>query len=602
MKAIILAGEGAVLSRNRDLPSCLQPLMGGTNLLDQQIRTLNLFGIPNEDILIVVGIEGNWATENAQAQLRKHSALNIVVNEQNIATTSEYSFYSALKKLNPIDCTVVINSDAIFDLRHLERLVERSFPCALLTRKPVSINDRGIRLQVSKGNYLSIVRSTFISEFPWLLYAGLAILSPETIEKLLTADPVLNTDGLIYSFDISLGIHTFNYVEYHSLESYSSFASRPARDLTGGSFAKLERKHLVRKEAHGPGFEKLTWEIDWLLGLPESLQPWFPVVVDTQRNESSVWYDMPWYDLPNLRKNILTGKYNSEDALALTGDVLSFMFGEVYPNVINDNVDFEWVIDKHIRRVKDRVQETYENCPPLRGIIRAQKVIINGRVYRNIPECLLIIASKLELLVHLSPKQLRMIHGDLHFQNILVGPTETNTGFILADPRGELNGSDLFYDMGKLWHSFNGLYDLIHTDLFTLKEDDCGPDYVSFCFLFPNKELLKTYASIKGLSHVMLEEFSLIRNDPYWLPKTLFTEAMHFSSVMAFHIRNDSNESRAKALYLKGVQLLNEFIAVSECHSYESDTSVINRLELVDWKSSLHDDYLEKSTTGLHGT
>ena len=65
------------------------------------------------------------------------------------------------------------------------------------------------------------------------------------------------------------------------------------------------------------------------------------------------------------------------------------------------------------------------------------------------------------------PKSLYQIHGDLHFQNILVGDSSKN--FILADPRGDKEGSDIFYDMGKLWHSFNGKYDLIHTDISTTK-------------------------------------------------------------------------------------------------------------------------------------
>ena len=39
-----------------------------------------------------------------------------------------------------------------------------------------------------------------------------------------------------------------------------------------------------------------------------------------------------------------------------------------------------------------------------------------------------------------------MIHGDLHFQNILIDLSKQS--FILADPRGEAKGSTL-----KIWHS-----------------------------------------------------------------------------------------------------------------------------------------------------
>lgn len=60
-----------------------------------------------------------------------------------------------------------------------------------------------------------------------------------------------------------------------------------------------------------------------------------------------------------------------------------------------------------------------------------------------------------------TPQELVMIHGDFHFQNILI--SDDYSDFVIADPRGELAGSDIFYDFGKLWHSFDGKYDLIHT-------------------------------------------------------------------------------------------------------------------------------------------
>ena len=45
IQALILAAEGPSLSSERDVPSCLQPLLGGVSLLEQQVKTLRLAGL-----------------------------------------------------------------------------------------------------------------------------------------------------------------------------------------------------------------------------------------------------------------------------------------------------------------------------------------------------------------------------------------------------------------------------------------------------------------------------------------------------------------------------------------------------------------------------
>jgi hypothetical protein len=88
---------------------------------------------------------------------------------------------------------------------------------------------------------------------------------------------------------------------------------------------------------------------------------------------------------------------------------------------------------------------------------------------------------------------LKRIHGDLHFQNILIGKEPSD--FLLADPRGDLEGLDIYYDLGKLWHSFNGKYDLIHTDIsHTQVLEDKHSNYK---LSFGPQYLLDTYSSIK---------------------------------------------------------------------------------------------------------
>ena len=89
------------------------------------------------------------------------------------------------------------------------------------------------------------------------------------------------------------------------------------------------------------------------------------------------------------------------------------------------------------------------------------------------------IVERSKLTNEMAPKALRMIHGDLHFQNILID-FGNKRKFVLADPRGELGGSDIYYDLGKLWHSCNALYDFIHTDMFDISVKRDTIDYSIF--------------------------------------------------------------------------------------------------------------------------
>ena len=93
------------------------------------------------------------------------------------------------------------------------------------------------------------------------------------------------------------------------------------------------RKHIVRKEARGEGLEKLKKEIDWIKNLPYHISNYFPTVLEDYRDQDNVWYDMPWYDNPTLRKNILTGVFDSKKSYAFLSNILDFMFDKLYKNI-----------------------------------------------------------------------------------------------------------------------------------------------------------------------------------------------------------------------------------------------------------------------------
>ena len=233
--------------------------------------------------------------------------------------------------------------------------------------------------------------------------------------------------------------------------------------------------------------------------------------------------------------------------------------------------------------------QSYIRSTALKNIINAKKHVINGEEYQNIPELLLKIAKRPALIELLQPDCLRMIHGDLHFQNILVGmsPAENDIPFILADPRGEIAGSDVYYDLGKLWHSFHGLYDFLHTDQFSVSIDFLDGSTVDAGLHMNNADILSTYKNIYKKMHALITQYPLIKNDTNWELRTLFSEAMHFSSVMPFHIKNDGYDKRAVALYLTGVRILNEFVELANLSRWSEQNCIYNINSLEDYHNML---------------
>ena len=93
------------------------------------------------------------------------------------------------------------------------------------------------------------------------------------------------------------------------------------------------------------------------------------------------------------------------------------MFNELYKKVITKNPDIN--LRKHYGRVNKRLIELSKDSEVFNDIIDYKTLIINGKKYRNINECMKILCERSALIKEMAPKELRMIHGDLHFKIFL---------------------------------------------------------------------------------------------------------------------------------------------------------------------------------------
>ncbi|MDR1640644.1 MAG: hypothetical protein LBT59_13190 [Clostridiales bacterium] len=548
MKALILANVGAEHFYNGEiLPSCFLPLYNKMTVIERQISLLNINGYTNDDICVLYGSGGIWDIKAVKDKINSINTRKLFVSKNNVI--SERIFESDFFKGEEV---LLLEGNRVFDIALIARLRRYRRKNVLVVYDLMEPDDNK-QLVAVEGDDLVSIKNSELPQFPWNAFAGVARLSPDVIELLKNA-VVVSRPVLDAIYDV-LPLCEIKVVKYDDLVN-GQLNGGLSTELTGGSYSKLNYRLVVKKEDNGEGRKKLINEIEWLMSVPKELKPYFSEVLEYNIVSDKVFYNVPYYGSRNLREHVLSGHFDPDATCAFLENLLDWMFKNVYSRKISEAPD-NWVMEKHVRRVLDRLVECSLKSEELGKIIRADKVIINNKEYRNVKEMFDKLAANSEFLESLKPKDLVMIHGDLHFQNILIY-SETDTGFMLVDPRGERLGSDIYYDLGKLWHSFHGKYDFIHTDQFKYNIS-WKEDVPITSFAITNSIAERVYDNIYQKFAKVIQKYDFIKNDANWEMKTLFAEASHFCSVSTFHIGKAKTAERSIVLYLIGVMLINEF-------------------------------------------
>lgn len=323
----------------------------------------------------------------------------------------------------------------------------------------------------------------------------------------------------------------------------------------GGSFAKSRVMSTFRKQAKDGGKDKLIDEISFLKRLPKTLRGLYPVVLSAEKpDRHTVVMHQEFIDWPTVRAHLLHEGTDPHEIIQRLRALLNLLQRVSY-NASTQSAPSDYIDRLHFRRVKQRIQLTCDLCPLFRTLVEAREVTINGKTYLNIPKLLDIFDKSPSLLAFATPPSVSpLVHGDLHFDNILLD--RASTDFKLVDPRG-YKLCDIYYDLGKLSHSVNGKYDFLHEGLFSLDYKATGPT-IDSSLHFINDHLVRTYDLISSHLHVWCAELT---GDDYSVGRMLFNEAMHFAAIMPFHLIHDEFEHRAVAIYLTGVRLMNKFRA-----------------------------------------
>ncbi|MEK6871651.1 MAG: hypothetical protein AABX16_01995 [Nanoarchaeota archaeon] len=332
--------------------------------------------------------------------------------------------------------------------------------------------------------------------------------------------------------------------------------------IESGSYAKVQViEGVIRKEASKKGVGKLVDEINWINNLPKELKEHFPEIIRYDIDSPIVFSEMKYYPMNTLRRLIMEKMISEQEALKQLEVIFDFMFDKLYVLPVEEDTR-NLVEDVYFNRAKNRLGEMSGLTPIFRRLLNTKKMIINGKEYEHILPILKKLEGDENLKKALHPHCISYIHGDLHLGNILADK-ENPHKFILIDPRGRVYGGgiggDYAYDLGKIWHSLNGLYDFIHENKFSIK-NSVEEDVLTAEIDISDEENRLVYKKILQSIPHMLQKYEKIRNDPYWYERTLFSEVIHFCSMLPFHREGDNYEKKPIALYLRSVILLNEFM------------------------------------------
>ncbi|MBI2043094.1 NTP transferase domain-containing protein [Candidatus Pacearchaeota archaeon] len=579
MKVIILAaGIGNRLAEiNKIIPKCLIEI-GEKTLLERQLGLLNECGIKEEDVYVVIGGNGEvWNNENKNKIKKIHK--NIIINEKNIELSSTYSLWLGVKDIN--EDILCLDGDLLFNKEAINKVIDSEYDSAILTKKGEGFKN-GNRVLVKKDRVLGISPNILSDR----IHSGVVKFGKEFLKafkKECISEKYFNTtlNAPIHNLCIDNFIYNINlddnndedliFLNGGSHAITKEIISFNDKNLKGDNFEKIIRKEAIE------GKEKLINEVQWILNLPEDIKKHFPKIIKYDFKTDPVYVEMEKYPMKTLRRLLMKGEITSNEALEILENVFDFMFNKVYPKSIKPTPK-ELINNIYFRRINDRLEEVKRKAAIFNDIIDGEEIIINGKKFPNIKKTFDELKENRELIKILSLPTVGLIHGDLHFDNILVDKKDFSK-FVLIDPRGKMYGSDVegdyAYDLGKIWHSLNGLYDFLHDGKFDLEIKIKNKTIYANFSIFED-DSLKEYKKIFSNIQSLLYRYDMIKKDPYWITRTKFNEVVHFCSMIPFHIKGDGKENLALALYLRGVMLLNNFLSELEFHPIKPEMINMN--------------------------
>ena len=358
----------------------------------------------------------------------------------------------------------------------------------------------------------------------------------------------------------------------------------------------IESGGIVKKQE--PRSRELENRIEYLkqLSLNTRLKGVFPNVLTSVPENDRIMYEIPYYDLKTLRAVVLNGgeqEHCQQIVQEAVSKVLAFMISEMYLDIRNRPDDFSRIKEIGTNRVIARLTEARNfKVPPdvpkprwdlLEQLLQETDVVgTDDRSFKHPSRIIKELDRDAEFVERMTPPWLSRIHGDLHFNNIMIDDRLLKAvRFRLIDPKGimtwnQLGVSDPAYDFGKMFQSTSGFYDLIDVGYLRPDFDKGGlpplvaREWVDFELLggrsgakvttrsqkFPPWTKVVFQETATFIEKVIGQHKEYVSEDPDWLVRARFYEAAHMLSATPIHL---PDISLATAVFIRGVELLNTF-------------------------------------------
>ena len=330
----------------------------------------------------------------------------------------------------------------------------------------------------------------------------------------------------------------------------------------GASFTTIQRKkNTIIKKASLEGQNKLINEINWYLKFQNSkIKKWLPKIISYSLEKGNVYYQMKYYNYPNLRKIIM---YNGNAFFVLKmrwKTIFNILLKYFYIKENSIICPPNFVEKCHFNKLKDRVVMIKKKAPDLKSIIENDLLIINKKKYLNYKLIINHIKKNKAIIKQLTPERLYYSHGDIHSNNILCGISPST--MILLDCRGKSSdGSDYFdvaYDIAKIFHDLRSLYSLIEKHFYSLfwqeKENNQKQKVVNIEYTFQGQEYIRRFhQNYRYVNKIIQNKMSSFKNIKY---RAEFTEAMLYLTMVPMHLKN---KSEGILCWVTGIQRLNQW-------------------------------------------
>ncbi|MGL9746931.1 hypothetical protein [Enterococcus sp. DIV0170] len=289
--------------------------------------------------------------------------------------------------------------------------------------------------------------------------------------------------------------------------------------------------------------KKLINEIQWYLKMPASLQYLTPRIYDYSLDPESPQVKMEYYPYETLHN------------LYIYGNLAIQEWGKIIEKLLFVRKEMSKCAEAPCLKLEEKdllaiyYQKTFDRLNLLLQDPEFQPFYdhspeINGVAYLPLKQIVGNLQSVLSHYGLLTAKSAHVIHGDFCLSNILLD-RESNL-IKLIDPRGQFGSFDIygdeFYDIAKILHSFEGSYDHIITDHFSLNEEDS----LNYSYDFEKTPIQETIAELVNQKV----------GENYKIQKIRLIEGLLFLSMIPLH---KDYPKRQKVMFGQAMKLLKPY-------------------------------------------